>query len=119
MRRAVIILCAVLTVGTARAEPDAETVYAGDPAPFSGLLIPAGRALELNEAELQVAELTRTLKSKDKECRDVEAVYVLKLEEATAPPPWYDKPSVRFWAGVAIGVLATGAAIQGASTLTR
>ena len=119
MNRLFAALLCIVIAGPAYAEPPAKALYAGQPAPFDGLLVPPGRVLELNEAELKVDDLNLRLTSKKLECQRIEKVYVAKLEAATAPPAWYEKPKVVFWAGVVVGVAATSAALYGASALTK
>lgn len=118
-RAIAIFLSFALWAGPVHAEPKAKKLAVGDPAPFAGILIPPGRAIELSEAELEVDEIGLTLEAKKLECKRIETIYVAKLEAATKPPPWWKSPKYNLWLGFGLGVVATGAAFWGASQLTK
>ena len=84
------------------------------PAPFTGLLVPEKRFTELLRAETRVQELEGQLSIQEKTAQALEAMYLDKLKQATAPVLWYEKPSFNRWLGFGLGMVCTGLATWGA-----
>lgn len=118
-RAAIAILCVAMAAGPAYADPEVVPLFESEIAPFDGFLVPELRLDEFTMAEADAKELGLRLESEKDRCRKKLAVYVIKIEKATAPPAWYETPRFNFWTGVTIGILAAGAAIWGASTLSK
>ncbi|MHA1573299.1 MAG: hypothetical protein ACTSX8_04840, partial [Alphaproteobacteria bacterium] len=91
----------------------------GGTAPFTGLLVVEARFIELLEAENKVRELEAKLAAHGRTAGLIEQVYLRKLEQATAPPPWYDGATFNRWLGFSLGIVATGLAVWGATEITQ
>lgn len=98
-------------------EGDVVPLAKGAPAPFLGLLVPEGRFVELLEAENEVRELRAKLAAKERTAELVEQAYLRRLEQATAPPPWYESPTFNRWLGFGLGLAAAGLAVWGSVEL--
>lgn len=124
IRAAAAILCLALSPGPARADPEAAEpevvpLFEGETAKFDGFLVHELRLDEYTLAEVEARELRLRLESEEERCRKKLAVYIIKIKKATAPPTWYETPRFNFWTGVTVGILAAGAAVWGASALSR
>lgn len=96
-----------------------EPLLKGAPAPFTGLLVPEDRYIELMEAENRARELAIKLAVQEQTAKAIEAIYLKKLDEATNPIPWYDTPTFNRWLGVLLGAAATGLAVWGGIEVTK
>ena len=94
-------------------------VLAGKIAPFTGLLVPEARFKELLKAELAVFELRGKLDIREREAHNIEELYRKRLEEATAPPPWYESGGFNRWLGFGIGAGLTILALYAGSQVQR
>lgn len=83
-------------------------------APFSGILVPETRFVELMEAELAVDDVKGKLLIQTNLTTNLEGIYVRRMEEMAKPPLWYQTGEFNFWLGFALGVVITGAATYGA-----
>ena len=101
------------------AELEIVPIKKGAVAPFSGLLVPEERFVELLQAELRAELLEGKLRIKDKTERALESMYQRHLKRATEPIPWYEKPSFNRWLGFGIGVIFTGLAIYGTVQISK
>lgn len=86
---------------------------AGETAPFTGLLVPEKRFIQLLDAELQAEKLKRQQNVDKKYILSLEEMYKAQLAKATQPPKWYEKPSANRWFGFTIGVIVTALAVYG------
>ncbi len=123
-RTAIAILCVAMAAGPVHADPEAAEpevvpLFEGETAKFDGFLVPELRLDEYTLAEIEAKELRLRLESEEERCRKKLAVYIIKIEKATAPPAWYETPRFNFWAGVTVGILAAGAGVWGASALSK
>ena len=91
--------------------PMVEPLMKGDPAPFMGLLVPEERFVELLEAENEARELRAKLAAAERTGELVEKVYLRRLEQATAPLPFYDSVTFNRWLGFGLGLAATALAV--------
>lgn len=82
----------------------------GQESPFSGLLVPEDRFIELVEAETKVRELELKLKAAEQTSVAIEQVYRRKLEEAVTVP-WYDSPTFNRWLGIVLGGALAGVSV--------
>ncbi len=92
---------------------DVVPVKKGAPAPFLGMLLPKRRFIQLLEAENEVVELRAKLAAAMRTGELVEKALMLRLEQATAPLPWYDSATFNRWLGFVLGVVVTGAVVWG------
>ncbi len=83
-------------------------------APFTGLLVPEARFVEMVEAELAVDDLKGKLKIQTNLTTNLESIYVKRMEEMAKPPKWYQTGEFQFWLGFTLGFVATVAATYGA-----
>jgi hypothetical protein len=88
-------------------------VQTGKPAPFTGLLVPEKRMVELLESEVRVEGMKRDLEIQIKYANSLDLMYTKQLEKAVAPEPWYQDH--RFVAVVwfLFGVATTSLAVYG------
>lgn len=101
----------VATPSSSNADPtvlDVVVLMKGDPAPFSGILVPELRFKKYVRAELKVVDLEFRLQSQITFSTNMESMYLKRLEEATRPRPWYERPSFNRWLGWGLGVVTTG-----------
>lgn len=85
-------------------------VKQNDRAPFTGVLVPEGRFIELLEGERLSRELEVRLEAAEHTSAAIEAVYRRKLEGAGVVP-WYDSPSLNRWLGIVLGGAVAGVAV--------
>ncbi len=116
---AAIFLSFAMAAGPAYADPEVTPLFEGETAKFDGFLVPELRLDEYTLAEADAKDLRLRLTSEKERCRKVHEVYVVKLKEATVPPPWYKTPTANLIAGFAAGILVAGAAVKAASTLAH
>ncbi len=116
---AAIFLSFAMAAGPAYADPEVTPLFEGETAKFDGFLVPELRLDEYTIAEADAKNLRLRLTSEKERCRKVHEVYVVKLKEATVPPPWYKTPTVNLIAGFAAGIIVAGAAVRGASALNQ
>lgn len=90
----------------------------GKEAPFTGLLVPESRFVELLKAENEVQELRAKLAVANRTSRLVEKVYMLRLKQAITPVPWYGDPTLNRWLGFGFGIAAASVAFRGAIEIT-
>lgn len=114
----VIIVCAfahvTLTSRVVFAQgPEITPVKKGEQAPFTGLLVPEARYIELLEAEMERDNLKVKLRLEMKYITDLELFLTTKLKEAAKSPAWYETASFNRWFGFTLGIIVTGAAIWG------
>jgi len=101
------------------AEPGITPVLKDRKAPYTGLLVPEGRFTELLEAELQLDTTKRKLEVQLRFTDSLEDMYKKKLEEAAAPPEWYETPSFNRWLGFTIGIVVTGLVVWGGVEIVK
>ena len=119
VRIVLVLICAFAIIAfspMARANEPAQVVPLEQeaPAPFTGLLVPEKRFTELLRAETRAQELEGQLLIQEKMAQALEAMYLDKLKQATAPVPWYKTPSFNRWLGFGLGMVCTGLATWGA-----
>jgi hypothetical protein len=88
-------------------------VSKGALAPFTGLLVPEARLFVLLSIEIEVRELRARLRAAERAGELIERAYMLRLEQATAPLPWYESTSFNRWLGFGLGLLTTGVVVWG------
>jgi hypothetical protein len=87
-------------------------------APFTGLLVPEARYVELLEAELSAKSLRGTLEAYKIKDQAMEQFIEKRLQRLADPPLWED-PKVALAVGLVVGVVATAAATFGTWTLSE
>jgi hypothetical protein len=115
---ALTVVISLSMVGQAWAD-DVTPQKAGEPAPFTGLLVPEARFTELLEAEIELVKLKKQQKIDEKYMLNLEDMYKKQLTEATKPPKWYETPSANRWFGFTIGIVVTALAVYGGAQLVK
>lgn len=113
-----VVVLGILILGTiAHADPpapdDVVVLMAGQTASFSGVLVPEDRFEKYLRAEMEVESLRFRLNMELKAFASLEDMMLRRLEDATKPTPWYERPSFNRWLGFGIGVVVTGFLIWG------
>lgn len=113
----IIVLCAFVQLTLAprvafAQEPDIVPVKEGSQAPFTGLLIPEGRYVELLAAEVEHGKLVIELRLEKQYSLRLEPFLLGKVQEA-GKQEWWDSISLNRWFGFTLGVIVTGLAIWG------
>lgn len=94
-------------------------VLKGKEAPFTGLLVPEGKFTKLMESKLENDDLKGQLNIQKNLTKNLEGVYLKRLEEATKPPKWYQTGEFKFWLGFILGGAAVGLAVYGAVEVVK
>lgn len=115
----IIAFALLLAFPTAALADDVTPVLKDKPAPFTGLLVIEERFVKMLDAELAVEELSGRLKIEQRYAENLEKMYTKKLEEATAPPAWYDSPTFRMGFGFTLGVVVAVLAVYGGARLAE
>lgn len=104
-------MCVMVLALVAAEPPDPQVVplTRNYRAPFTGLLVPEARFIELLEAERWAKELEVRIDAVEQSAGAIEAVYRSKLKDVVAVP-WYDSPSLNRWVGVILGAAVVGGA---------
>jgi hypothetical protein len=130
-KRIITIACSIVAFlfahGHGYAQPPSDTVkppkiteklikpvVKGQPAPFTGLLVPEARFVEMVNAEITVDELKGKLEIQVNLTHNLEEMYTRRMEEMASPPKWYQTGEFNFWVGFTTGVVVSGMAIYGA-----
>lgn len=86
---------------------------AGRVAPFSGLLVPELRFIELLEAEVKVDSARAKAEAAIQYATEIERIYKDRLRESAAPQPWYKSPEYNLIIGFGLGLIVVSAAVYG------
>jgi hypothetical protein len=113
MKAIAVIVVLSMVPAWALATEEVVPVQAGKAAPFTGLLVPEQRMMELLKAEAEVDGLQQKLKIQIKYADSLDAMYMEQLKKATAPEPWYRDPRLHATIGFVVGVAATSLAVFG------
>lgn len=98
---------------------DIVPVEEGKLVPYTGMLVPEDRFIELLEAEIELEGLKRKYEVEKRFNEAMETMYKKKLEEAVSPPDWYETPTANRWFGFILGIAATGLAVWGGTEMVK
>lgn len=102
-------------VTPASAPVETAPVLEGRPAPFTGILVREQRFIKLLDSELQLPVYIQKAGLEQKFSANIEQMYMKRLADATAPPPFYQTNQFHLWLGIFIGAaFALGALVAGA-----
>lgn len=104
-------------VAVSTPEPDIVVLKAGDPAPFTGVLVPEVRFTRYLELDMKVQDLEGRLKIQMKLGGDLDLYYTKQMAKLAEPPAWYQGTELNRWVGFFIGVGVTALALWGAHEL--
>lgn len=100
-------------------QPEVAHVKSGAAAPFTGLLVPEKRFIELLQAEIDRDKLKVQVRLETKFSKDLEMLMTKKLKQATEPEAWHQTASFNRWFGFTLGVVVTGLAIWGGTEVVK
>lgn len=114
-----VVVCFTLLCSNVRADNKVVPVMEGEKAPFSGLLVPEDRFIQLMGMEIELVALKAKYEAQIRFSVNLEEMYKKQLEFALRPIPWYQTPSVNRWLGWILGVAMTLAAVYGGTEVVK
>lgn len=117
--RALALVLALAMPARALAGEEVTPIAKEQPAPFTGLLVPEPRMIDLLQAEIDAEQRAAELAIERDYSKSLDSMYKEKLAEATKPPAFFDRPDVRFWGGFILGGVAVGFAVYGGAKLVQ
>lgn len=115
-----IVIAVCLLEVPAYANPlDVIPLEESNPAPFTGILVPEARFIQLLEAESELVLLRKEHEVQQRFAASMEKMYKKQLSNAVEPSAWYETPVANRWLGFVLGAVATSLAVWGGIEMVK